>query len=1746
MKSKWNRLVLLLSICLCVTSIFAQNGIIRGRQFGSTVENTFDHILPTLDKGYFATSLSYGEPYSKFIKYDSALNQQWYKQLSYRQIFDAAQTADSGYIITGGAKWVHQGSDDVWIARFDKAGNQLWEAYWGGNKYDIGKAIRILPNGNFLVLGVANSNDGDVLNKTTTDPDIWLLELSALNGSIVTQRIYGGTASEGNSIAMQLAPDGGIVFTTTTYSNDGLVSGNHGSSDAWIVKLDNAYNFLFGKSIGGSGNDRPLSIKSTADGYVVGGITTSMDGDLPGTNNTDNGFVLKTDLAGNLLWQKVIGSDWYDEIRGIAIAANNDILVAGYITKPLPEFPFPDGHDYEEALVFRMDQAGNIKWSRSIGSNSIEMGNDILEASNGNIILAGLCWYNSNNGDFLPSIITPSVGESRGFILEMRNLNSIRGIAFYDNNNNNIKDAGEAFFTQGSVRSNKGSFQVTNLLNGGKFLISVDTGSYSTKLINAGLDTTQFRAYPKSRVTNFTGYGQTDSFAYRVVPTALIKDLDVSITRLTNIYIDNGVKYRIRIKNLGGATKDNAVIKLSARGKAAYHSSTIPVSSIAGDTISWEFASFAGFRKDSIDVILKTATFPAVQLGDSLIAGVVAAPYGTDTDPSDNIAFNTGIIAGQNSAITNQSLQISVTDSARLTRPVQYTLRYNFQSLLDSTKGSVRVIRSAKTSFVSAIPSPTIIDGDTLTWNFKDLAYNNTDTIRFMLRINDTPSVMIGDLIRHDVRLLFNTIDTTVLQINQRINQTVRGYFTAVDTVTTTLKPPAGVKWSRVYGGSGQDWANDVLALPDSGFIVVGATTSTNADLPGTGSQQSFISRFDKDGRVVWRRMFGGSPVTDELFSVKAAGNQTFFAAGIFSQFAEAWVVKFNLNGDTLWTKKITGNSQEYARSVIPLPDGGCIFTGNTNSSNMPGWVNPSTGSSNDNILIVRLDNLGNVVWQNCYTDGVKPYFGNDIITSLDGNYVIAGYREAIGTPHPNSHDGIVLKIDVAGNKLWETKFTFSNYFQQLQSVREGADASLYVSGTAGDGSGLDTAYRGSHGSLDVLVAKLDKDGQRLWTKYFGGIFIDYGKKMNFSSDGSLLVAAQTTSNNGNVTNQHGAYPTYDAWVLKVDTSGNLIWQKTVGGNGTDVFESVAELEDNNIIAAGYTQTNNNGDIHGWHGQKDALISKIGSTNFIVGKVYYDKNNNGIKDANEPVRTTGFIKVTKGGLTYGADLKATGYSISVDTGSYVISLVSSDTANFNVVPATDTSVFTTFSNIDTVDFRLIRKVDIQDLRIDVLPLTPARPGFNAKYSVKYENKGNLDIASASIKIIKDSKTTYVGSTLAPSQISGDTLIWNFSQIEFFSSGSFTLELKVRTPPAANFGDSVRLYAEIQPIAGDTLPADNKRRIAQLVLGSYDPNDKQELHGRSLTATQLQSREYLDYLIRFQNTGNDTAFNVFVRDTLDVKLDWNTFEMIGASHNYNLSIQDGNKLEWYFSNILLPDSNRNEPASHGYIAFRIRPKANLQVGDTIRNTAAIYFDFNQPVQTNVAATVIVINTALPASLLEFSAKPLQQNKTLLSWTVLQESKVAHYIVEHSVNGIDFTPLGSVKSVNSNNRYSYSFIDQRKPDSVNYYRLKIVDADNSFTYSKTIVLKYAGNVLQSLQAYPNPANNMIKLLVNQPVKGYGTLTVLDMNGRAVRTSQLGYMDKTFAELPVNLHGLSGGTYFIRLRIGEQVFGVSVIKY
>jgi uncharacterized repeat protein (TIGR01451 family) len=138
---------------------------------------------------------------------------------------------------------------------------------------------------------------------------------------------------------------------------------------------------------------------------------------------------------------------------------------------------------------------------------------------------------------------------------------------------------------------------------------------------------------------------------------------------------------------------------------------------------------------------------------------------------------------------------------------------------------------------------------------------------------------------------------------------------------------------------------------------------------------------------------------------------------------------------------------------------------------------------------------------------------------------------------------------------------------------------------------------------------------------------------------------------------------------------------------------------------------------------------------------------------------------------------------------------------------------------------------------------------------------------------------------------------------------------------------------------------------QQSIGAFDPNDKIGYPTGVGAAHFIQPNEEIEYQIRFQNTGTDTAFTVVVRDVLSDDLDVTTVRPGVSSHPYTFDIVGGNVLKFKFSNILLPDSNVNEVASHGFLRFRVRPKLNTALGTEIRNNAAIFFDFNAPVITN---------------------------------------------------------------------------------------------------------------------------------------------------------------------------------------------------
>nr|WP_245569410.1 T9SS type A sorting domain-containing protein [Lewinella cohaerens] len=160
------------------------------------------------------------------------------------------------------------------------------------------------------------------------------------------------------------------------------------------------------------------------------------------------------------------------------------------------------------------------------------------------------------------------------------------------------------------------------------------------------------------------------------------------------------------------------------------------------------------------------------------------------------------------------------------------------------------------------------------------------------------------------------------------------------------------------------------------------------------------------------------------------------------------------------------------------------------------------------------------------------------------------------------------------------------------------------------------------------------------------------------------------------------------------------------------------------------------------------------------------------------------------------------------------------------------------------------------------------------------------------------------------------------------------------------------------------------------IGAFDPNDKRIFNESGVETESVDLEEYIYYHIRFQNTGTDTAFNVRIVDPLSPILDVSTLTMLSASHQYEYEINDGASLVVHFTDILLPDSTTNEPASHGFFRFKIKPLPEYGYGTEIPNQAGIYFDFNEPVITNEAVLVIQepVRVKAPVDLTRFDVFP----------------------------------------------------------------------------------------------------------------------------------------------------------------------------
>ncbi|TAH39922.1 MAG: T9SS type A sorting domain-containing protein [Bacteroidetes bacterium] len=370
----------------------------------------------------------------------------------------------------------------------------------------------------------------------------------------------------------------------------------------------------------------------------------------------------------------------------------------------------------------------------------------------------------------------------------------------------------------------------------------------------------------------------------------------------------------------------------------------------------------------------------------------------------------------------------------------------------------------------------------------------------------------------------------------------------------------------------------------------------------------------------------------------------------------------------------------------------------------------------------------------------------------------------------------------------------------------------------------------------------------------------------------------------------------------------------------------------------------------------DVLIGNLGTGPFeISGNIYFDIDSNGTKDIAEGGISYTKIMLAPDNLVTYTD-SVGNYIFHADTGLHTVSVflqpgwsISSDSLSYTIDAQTGT-----YTNND---FGI--KIPNAGSITCTLSGGLARCGTLAALYIS-SSQFNYSNVHSTIKLILDSAVIFQASNPASTSVSGDTIIWDLPGNTGYSS--MNINAQVLLP--SNMGYNYYTYLETTLFdSNNVVISVCTDTINQTIVCSFDPNDKAvspEGIG-SQHMTFLDETPTLDYYIRFQNTGTDTAFQVVILDELHTNFDINSFEFVASSHPVSVTILD-HLVEFRFENILLPDSNVDEPGSNGFVRFRCNPI--LQPASyLLENTAYIYFDFNSAVVTNTVFNTITLSVGV---------------------------------------------------------------------------------------------------------------------------------------------------------------------------------------
>jgi len=347
--------------------------------------------------------------------------------------------------------------------------------------------------------------------------------------------------------------------------------------------------------------------------------------------------------------------------------------------------------------------------------------------------------------------------------------------------------------------------------------------------------------------------------------------------------------------------------------------------------------------------------------------------------------------------------------------------------------------------------------------------------------------------------------------------------------------------WTSKFGADGQNLAYSIQQTSDNGFILAGKRES-----PGTGDYDFLLIKTDVNGKEIWSKTFGGNAM-DEAAAVRQTFDDGYIIAGITRIESginpQVCLLKTDANGDSLWEQTFGGSSIERAWAVEQTADSGYILTGLTYSY----------GHGNSDVWLLKINSDGELVWTKTFgSDQLEE--GYSVQQTEDLGYIICGFTDSFGA---GQTDAYIVKTDENGELEWSNTYG-GPFFDYGYCIRETIDGYI-ITGEKSNGNSEPS---------DVWLFKIDKSGNQIWSRTYGGAETQIGSSVTLTDDGGYMIAGYSYPYTNDLGNS-------EVWIIKTDAQGNSVGNKLLGEDGLDIATDIIHTKDNGYAICGYTERAN-------------------------------------------------------------------------------------------------------------------------------------------------------------------------------------------------------------------------------------------------------------------------------------------------------------------------------------------------------------------------------------------------------------------------------------------------------------------------------------------------------------------------------------------------------------------------------------------